>query len=103
MKIFANRIKILREKNNITLKELAKAIGCTPPAISYWENNKKEPTAKFIRKIAILFNVTADYLLGLEDEDGCKIEARKPEARNEALINNSFNHNSGNFNIDIKK
>lgn len=103
MEIFAKRIKEEREKQKYSLAKVGRIIGCSSACVSYWENNKKDPTAEYIKALALLYNVSSDYLLGLEDEDGTKIESRKPEARNEALINNSFNHNSGNFNIDIKK
>ena len=43
-----------------------------------------------LAQIAIYFDVSADYLLGLEDETGAK-----------TYVNNSFNnfHNSGTFKL----
>lgn len=41
-------------------------------SISDWTNGKVQPTAENIYTVAVFFNVTADYLLGLEDETGAK-------------------------------
>jgi transcriptional regulator with XRE-family HTH domain len=40
--------------------------------IHYWIKNKAEPDLETLKKIALYFNVTTDYLLGLENEDGTK-------------------------------
>jgi len=41
--------------------------------IARWEKGECEPTESVIRKTARFFEVTADYLIGLEDESGTKI------------------------------
>ncbi|MCM1367555.1 MAG: helix-turn-helix domain-containing protein [Roseburia sp.] len=69
---FACKIKELRLEAHITQKELAKQLGCTQPMITLWEKGECEPTESVIRKTALFFNVSADYLLGLEDENGVK-------------------------------
>lgn len=42
-------------------------------SISDWTNGKVQPTAENIYAVAVFFDVTADYLLGLEDETGAKL------------------------------
>ena len=88
--MFGEKIKELRLENNLTQKDLAKKLNCNQSMITRWERNECEPTENVIRKTALYFQVSADYLLGLEDESGSKI-----------YINNSFNNsnNSGNFNF----
>ncbi len=49
------------------MKQLAKELGTTDAAISNWENEINEPKISYLRSIAMFFNVSADYLLGLED------------------------------------
>lgn len=49
------------------MKQLAKSINATDAAISNWENGINEPKISYIIAIAKFFNVSADYLLGLED------------------------------------
>ena len=74
MKIFATRLKELRTEKKISLDKLGNLIGVSDTAILKWEQNKCEPTAVNIVQLAIYFNVSTDYLLGLEDETGAKID-----------------------------
>ncbi len=67
MRIFANRLRELREEKRLSMKQLAKHIGTTDATISNWENEINEPKISYIKEIAIFFGVTTDYLLGLED------------------------------------
>lgn len=63
--------------------QLSTKIGISQPAIARYELDKTEPRISDLLKIAIFFDVTADYLIGLENEDG---------SRNATIIN-SFNQN----------
>lgn len=67
MKILATRLKELREEKGITQQELAKIIGCSDGAISFWEKNINEPKATYIVALADYFNICTDYLLGRKD------------------------------------
>ncbi len=67
MKKFSKRLKQLRIQNNLTQKQLAEKINFSQSRISDWEKEVTEPSANAIIAIAILFNVTTDYLLGLLD------------------------------------
>ncbi len=73
MKILAERVKELRADKKLSLEKLANQIGVSDTAVMKWEQNKSEPTAINIKQLALFFNVTSDYLLGLEDESGTKI------------------------------
>ena len=46
---------------------LAEAIKVSNASISYWETGKQEPCAEAIFKLALFFNVSADYLLGITE------------------------------------
>ena len=61
-------IKHLRTEHKMTQPDLAKIIGVSNGMISFWENNVCEPTASNIIKLCQVFDVSADYLLGLKDE-----------------------------------
>ena len=67
MKIFAERLRELRNEKGLSMKQLAKAINTTDAAISNWENDINEPKITYLKVIAIYFGVTTDYLLGLEN------------------------------------
>ena len=67
MSIFAQRLRELRQEKGLSMKQLAKQIDTTDAAISNWENEINEPKISYLKALAQFFNVTADYLLGLED------------------------------------
>lgn len=59
------KIRYLRLKNNLTSKELSKALNISESSISLYENGKRKPTIELIIKVADYFNVTTDFLLGV--------------------------------------
>ena len=64
MQRFGEKLRILRIKKRMTLKELAIAIGHTAHGyISEIELGKKKPTAEFVLKVSRYFDVTTDQLL----------------------------------------
>ena len=67
MENFGERLKELRLEKGLTQKQLANEIGTTQSAIVYWESNKQEPTISTLKKLCRFFNVSADYLIGLEE------------------------------------
>lgn len=66
-KIFAERLKDLRMEEKLSVEKLAKNIGVSKAAISRWENGLQIPNIVYLVLIAKYFNVTTDYLCGLED------------------------------------
>ena len=68
MKIFAERIKYLRAEKGIGQVELAKELGVSSGAISFWENGLREPTMSSLIALAKFFHVSIDYIVGLTDD-----------------------------------
>lgn len=66
---FSETLKILREKNGYTQKELGALINLSEQAISHYENNTNSPNIDTIIKIANIFDVSIDYLLGRSTND----------------------------------
>ncbi len=66
MDVFAQRLRELRQEKGLSMKQLAKEIGTTDAAISNWENEINEPKISYLKSIAVFFNVSTDYLLGLK-------------------------------------
>ena len=54
----------LRKKQHLTQKQLADLLGITYQAVSNWENGKNDPDLDQIRRMTIIFDVSADLLLG---------------------------------------
>ena len=67
MKIFTERLKELRVDENLSVGDLAKEIGVSKMAVSYWERGVRTPNIDELYEIAKFFKVSADYLIGLED------------------------------------
>lgn len=59
-----NRIKELRQKNNLTLKELGQKVGMANNTISQYETGKREPKIETWNKLADYFHVPVAYLKG---------------------------------------
>lgn len=60
-----NRIKELREKENLNQSKLAEILGFTQQSISRFENGQSEPDLATVIKLANHFQVTIEYLLGM--------------------------------------
>ena len=61
------RIRILRTTNNISQVELAKHLGVTKQSVSNWENDNIQPSIEMLMKLSNFFNVSTDFLLGMEN------------------------------------
>lgn len=65
-----NNIKVLRTKMGLSQEQLAKHVLVTQTAVSQWEKGRTFPDVQTQKKLAALFNVTIDYLLGESEEPG---------------------------------
>ena len=62
-----NRLKELRQKNNLTLKELGQKIGMANNTLSQYETGKREPKLETWQALADFFNVSVPYLQGIDE------------------------------------
>ena len=68
------RIKELRKEFGLSQVELATRMEVTKQTISNWENENIQPSIDMLVDLANVFNVTTDYLLGLDDVPRLSIE-----------------------------
>lgn len=61
---FGERLKQLREEQNLSQKALADQLQTVRSTINKYEKNARKPEYGTLIKIADLFNTTTDYLLG---------------------------------------
>ena len=59
-------LKRLLKKNNMTQKELSGLLGVSKKSVYRYVNDQREMDYATIRKIVFIFNVTSDYLLGID-------------------------------------
>lgn len=69
------KIRRLREKHGLKQINLANALQVSPQAVSKWEKGISSPDIDSLKKIARLFNVSTDFLLGINDKDEHIFEA----------------------------
>ncbi len=69
---FSKIAKELREEAGLSQQKLADKIGLSSSAIARWELGQSEPGCNAILAYAKFFDVSADYLLGLEDDFGAR-------------------------------
>lgn len=66
MNTFKDNLKALRIEAKLGQVELAKKLDVSKGIISLWENGLREPNMSSLIAIAKFFNVSIDYLVGLE-------------------------------------
>lgn len=61
---FSEQLYGLRLENKLSRTQLAEMLNVSVRLISYWENGKRECDFDMLIKIADIFSVSIDYLLG---------------------------------------
>ena len=62
-----NRIRELRQKKNLSQLQLSIELEVTQETISAYEHNKHLPSVAALMKLAQLFGVSMDYIMGISD------------------------------------
>lgn len=61
------RIRDLREDNDLTQKDLAKALSCSQQVYSNYELGQRDIPTDILIKLSVFYKVSVDYILGLTD------------------------------------
>lgn len=61
---FGEKLRLLREEQELNQTELGKLLNMTQRKVSYLERDRYEPSLQDIKAICTYFRVSADYLLG---------------------------------------
>ncbi|ADL50407.1 helix-turn-helix domain-containing protein [Clostridium cellulovorans] len=83
----ANRIKDLRKNNGYTQKELSSLLGIGQTTVANYEQGTRIPDTEKLNKMADLFEVTLDYLLGRNE----KISPSNKEVKSKTIDLKSAN------------
>ena len=62
----AEKIKVLRESSGLTQAEVARTLGISRSGVNAWEMGLSVPSTQYIVELAKQFEVSTDYLLGIE-------------------------------------
>jgi len=77
-KIFSERLQTLRKTKKISQAALAKRLNLSQSAVAGWETQGKEPGMDTLTRLAELFGVTVDYLLGRTDNPMTTVSTNTP-------------------------
>lgn len=83
---FGNILKTLRLRETMTQAQLAQKLGVTKSVISAYETGLRLPSYDVLIHIAKIYNVSTDYLLGVERKQGVDLSGLTQEEV-EALLN----------------
>lgn len=72
-------MKYIRRKYNLTQKQLAKQVGVSVSAISAYETEKYDLSCAVLICFICIFDVSADFLLGLSERDAIILHLDKNE------------------------
>lgn len=87
--IFSERIKEALSESSYSQKQIAQILNISEGNITNWKKGDNVPSIDILYRLCMLLHVSADYLLGLEDESGAKV------------YNNTYN-NYGTHKGDVK-
>lgn len=65
---FGNKLKALRTEAGMTQSDLADKLNITKAVISYYELRERTPSPDVIIRLAEIFHVSTDYLLGVDNK-----------------------------------
>lgn len=76
MNTIKTKLKELRKETKLTQKEVANILGISTTAYAGYEQGYREPSIDILIKICKFYNISSDYLIGIEDYDGTQINTK---------------------------
>ena len=97
---FGLRLKELRKKKKLSQSQVSTRLNITKSSISGYGNNIITPSNDIIVKLALLYGVTTDYLLGLDNNESIVIsDLTNNQKEIVRLLVNEFKLNNRNANL----
>ena len=66
-KAFAKNLRMLRKERKLSQQKLASQVGVTQQCVSEWEKGKIEPTMSLLWRLADVFDISIDELIGRKE------------------------------------
>lgn len=76
---FGRKLKELRIQEGLSQKQLAERVKVTKSVISYYELQERYPSPEILIKLANIFHVSTDFLLGIEKQQTLDISGLDEE------------------------
>lgn len=74
---FNETLREIRKSRGMTQRDVYTALHVSPNCYASWEQGRTQPDIESIRALCTIFDVSADFLLGLEDENGAPLTDRE--------------------------
>lgn len=71
---FGMRLQISRKNKKLTQSQVAELVGTTKSSISGYENNTSFPPIEILKRMALIYEVSCDYLLGIDERHTIIVE-----------------------------
>ena len=81
------RLKEARKKRKISQTAVAKKVGVKPSTISLYESDAATPSVEILIKLALIYNISVDYLLGIDQRESIVLGENLTE-RQKILLQN---------------
>ena len=81
-----DRIKECRKAAGMSQKYVSVTLGLAGPSISNWESGKTKPSHDNLVKLAGLFGVSVDYLLGIDDSSEMQAQEKAPGSLDDQIM-----------------
>ena len=78
--MLGQRINELRAAFGWSQVEIAKKLNVAKQTVSNWENDNIQPSIEMLIRLSKIFNVSTDYLLGLDDCQRISVDGITPNA-----------------------
>lgn len=77
--MIGERIKLLRQKNDLTQKDIATMLEISRTAVNSWEMEVSVPSAAYLIELSKKLHASVDFLLGLDKTPSISVEGLTPE------------------------
>lgn len=67
---FKDKLKELRKSKEMTQTQVANLLNMSKTGYASWEQGLSQPSIEQLKLLCSFFEVSADYLIGIEDENG---------------------------------
>lgn len=64
---FNETLKNIRRNQGLTQRDVYTRLGVSPNCYASWEQGRTQPDIESLKKLCVIFDVSADWLLGLDD------------------------------------
>ena len=81
MKTDFERLRALREDNDLTQKQIADILGTSQTMYARYERGANELPIRHLKTLCLFYNISSDYILGIERDSSRKVGEKPSNAK----------------------